>query len=91
MPAGFICEVAPSLTGTLLGDKVHPAVFDNTKIKRFVPGWSCRKSVREALGESVRWLRAHPGECAVDPELDGLIERVIERWRAHAVNEDWQR
>jgi len=83
VPAGFICEVAPSLTGTLLGDKVHPAVFDNAKIKRFVPGWNCRKSVREALGESVRWLRAHPGERAVDPELDGLIERVIGRWRAH--------
>ncbi|MCH7228510.1 NAD-dependent epimerase/dehydratase family protein [Haloferula sp. A504] len=81
VPSEFICEVAPSLTGTLLGDKAHPAVFDNAKIKRFVPGWECRKSVREALEESVSWLRRHPAERAVDPELGELIERVIERWR----------
>jgi len=88
VPSEFICEVAPSLTGTLLGDKVHPGVFDNSKIKRFVPGWNCRKSVREALDESVRWLRAHPGERTVDPELDELIERVLERWEAHAATEE---
>ena len=87
VPADFICEVAPSLTGTLLGDKVHPGVFDNAKIKRFVPGWSCRKSVREALDESVQWLRAHPAERAVDPELNAVIERVIEGWRGHAAKE----
>jgi nucleoside-diphosphate-sugar epimerase len=88
VPSDFICEVAPSLTGTLLGDKARPGVFDNSKIKRFVPGWSCRKSVREALDESVQWLRAHPEKRTVDPELDGLIERVIERWKTHSADEE---
>jgi len=87
VPSEFICEVAPSLTGTLLGDKAHPGVFDNSKIKRFVPGWSCRKSVRDALDESVEWLRAHPGERVVNPDLDELIERVIERWEAYSAKE----
>ena len=27
----------PAFEGTLLGDKAHSAVFDNAKIKRFVP------------------------------------------------------
>lgn len=87
VPSEFICEVAPSLTGTLLGDKAHPGVFDNSKIRRFVPGWSCRKSVREALDESVHWLRAHPEERRVDPKLDELIERVIGRWKVDSANE----
>ena len=38
VPTEFICQAAPQMSGTLKGDKAHPAVFDNSKIKRFVPG-----------------------------------------------------
>lgn len=85
IPTDFICDVAPSLTGPLQGDKTHPGVFDNGKIKRFVPGWRCRKCLRDALAESVVWLRAHPEARTVDPELDALIERVIAAWRRRRV------
>jgi hypothetical protein len=81
IPTDFICEKAPSLTGTLKGDKIHPGVFDNSKIKQHVPGWKCCKTVRAALHESVEWLRAHPEARKVDLELDRLMEDVIAAWR----------
>jgi hypothetical protein len=34
----FIAACIPSALGSLLGDKSHTAIFDNAKIKRFVPG-----------------------------------------------------
>ena len=39
VPSDFIVRVAPQLTGNLFGDKAWSTVFDNTKIKTFVPGF----------------------------------------------------
>jgi nucleoside-diphosphate-sugar epimerase len=77
VPTDFICQVAPRLTGTLKGDKAHPGVFDNSKIKRCVPGFECRKPFQVGVRESVQWLREHPERQNRDPQLDALIEQVI--------------
>ena len=82
VPTDFICQVAPHLTGTLKGDKAHPGVFDTSKIKRFVPEFACRKSFRTGVGESVAWLRAHPDQQNLNPQLDAEIEAVLVAWRA---------
>ena len=81
VPTDFICQVAPQLTGTLKGDKAHPGVFDNSKIKRFVPEFRCRTPFRLGVRESVRWLREHPDQQNLRPELDQLIEKVIAAWQ----------
>ena len=81
VPTDFICQVAPQLTGTLKGDKTHPAVFDNSKLKRFVPGFHCRTPFRVGVRESVRWLREHPDQQNLKPELDELIEKIIAAWQ----------
>ncbi len=81
VPTDFICQVAPQLTGTLKGDKAHAGVFDNSKIKRMVPEFRCRMPFRLGVRESVRWLREHPDEQKLKPELDELIEQVVNRWQ----------
>jgi nucleoside-diphosphate-sugar epimerase len=85
VPTDFICQMAPQLTGTLKGDKAHPAVFDNSKIKRFVPEFCCRTPFRLGVRESVRWLREHPDQQNLRPELDEMIEKVLEAWRSPKV------
>jgi len=80
VPTEFICEVAPQLSGTLKGDKAHPGVFDNSKIKRFVPEFRCRTPFRVGVRESVNWLREHPEQQNLKPELDEVIDRVIGAW-----------
>ncbi len=80
VPTDFICQVAPQMTGTLKGDKAHPGVFDNAKIKRFVPEFHCRTPFRVGVRESVRWLRDHPDQQNLKPELDEMIERVLSAW-----------
>jgi nucleoside-diphosphate-sugar epimerase len=80
IPTEFICQVAPQLTGTIKGDKAHPGIFDNAKLKRFVPGFACRKPLRTGVRESVSWLRAHPEQQNLKPELDELIQNVLAAW-----------
>jgi nucleoside-diphosphate-sugar epimerase len=80
VPTDFICEVVPRLVGTLKGDKAHPGVFDNSKMKRFVPEFVCRKSFRLGVRESVNWLRHHPEEQNLRPELDRETEDILARF-----------
>lgn len=80
VPTEFICQVAPQMTGTLKGDKAHPGVFDNSKIKRFVPGFRCEKPFRIGVRESVGWLRAHPERQNLSATVDQMIEKVVRRW-----------
>jgi len=82
VPTNFIGRVAPRLIGTLQGDKAHPGVFDNSKIKRFVPQFQCRKPFRVGVRESVAWLRAHPDEQNLNPQVDAECDAVIAAWRA---------
>ena len=80
VPTDFICQVAPQMTGTLKGDKAYPGVYDNSKIKRFVPEFRCRTPFRQGVRESVRWLREHADRQNLKPELDALIEDVLTAW-----------
>src|SRR6185369_3599400 len=77
-PTELICQNAPQMIGTLKGDKAHPGVFDNSKIKRFVPEFKCTKPFATGVRESVAWLRAHPEQQNLNPKLDQLIELVLE-------------
>ncbi len=80
VPTDLICQVVPQLTGTLKGDKAHPGMFDNSKIKRFVPEFWCRKPFRDGVRESVAWLRAHPEQQNLNPQTDAMIEAVLAEW-----------
>ena len=82
IPVEFICRHCPRLTGTVNGDKANPAVFDNSKIKRFVPEFQCRKPFRAGIRESAEWFRQHPDRKQVNPEAEAAFDQVITAWLA---------
>jgi nucleoside-diphosphate-sugar epimerase len=81
IPTDFVCKIAPDLTGNLKGDKAHPGVFDNSKIKRFVPEFQTRKPFRVGVRESVAWLRAHSDQQNLSPKVDQTFDNVIAAWQ----------
>jgi len=81
VPTEFICEIVPSMVGNLKGDKAHAGVFDNSKIKRFVPDFRCSKRFSAGVRESVDWLQAHPEQQNLSPQVDETIEKVIKAWQ----------
>ena len=81
IPTGFICEVAPRMTGPLKGDKSNPGIFDNSKIKRWVPEFKSATPFAVGIRESVAWLREHPDQQNLNPQVDALFDEVIAAWR----------
>ena len=58
IPSDLIARVAPQLAGSLLGDKTWSVVFDNSKIKSFVPGFEATISLREGIRRTLSWFAA---------------------------------
>jgi nucleoside-diphosphate-sugar epimerase len=78
----FIASFWPHAVGSLIGDKTNSAVFDNTKIKSFVPGFKCEVSWAEGLRRVLAWYDAHPQFKTVDAEFNGLCDRMIAAHRS---------
>lgn len=65
-------------TGSLLGDKANTVVFDNSKLKRLVPGFTATVRADQGIRSTIEYVLSHP-ECQVeDPEFDDWCDRVIE-------------
>ena len=67
--------------GSLLGDKAHSAVFDNTKIKRFVPGYAATIPFHVGARMTLAWFEAEPARRRVVPEIDERMDAAIAAWR----------
>ena len=77
--SAFLADVSDyDFTGSLIGDKSNSVVFDNSKLKRAVPGFECTIRPEEGIRRTIEHCLAHP-ECQVeDPEFDAWCDRVIE-------------
>lgn len=80
IPSDFIVKVAPPLTGTLLGDKSWSAVFDNTKIKTWVPGYQCVIPFREGVRRTLAGFDADPAKRRVDEAVNKQLDTILEAW-----------
>ena len=67
----------PSVRGTLLGDKSHSALFDNSKIKRFVPGFVATIPFSEGIKKTIDWFDADPGRKVVKAETNRFLDELI--------------
>ena len=75
--------------GTLLGDKAHSVVFDNTKLHRLVPGFTATIRFDQGVRETVDYVLSHPDCQTPDPDFDAWCDRVIaalERAKREAAN-----
>jgi nucleoside-diphosphate-sugar epimerase len=73
----FIAQVAPDEGDGLLGDKAHSVIFDNSKIKTFVPGFQCAIPLREGFRRALAWFEADPARQRVDPRINETLDRII--------------
>jgi nucleoside-diphosphate-sugar epimerase len=74
---------SPHLGPSLLGDRAHSAVFDNSKIKALVPGYTATIPFADGAREIVNWYDTHPELQVVDHKFMELSDRLI-RWSRSA-------
>jgi nucleoside-diphosphate-sugar epimerase len=82
----FIVACLPDMAGTLLGDKSHSAVFDTSKIKRFVPDFRTTVPFAEGIRRTVAWFDADAARQQVDAEMDAGWDRLIDAYERGLVN-----
>jgi nucleoside-diphosphate-sugar epimerase len=79
----YICDYADghnylSERGNLLGDKTHCAIFDNSKIKRFVPGYVATIPFSEGIKQTIEWFESDPSRMIIKEETNRFLDELIE-------------
>jgi hypothetical protein len=60
----------------LLGDKAYCGIFDNSKIKRFVPSFHASVPFSRGAEEMIAWYKANPASQKVDLKFNALCDRI---------------
>lgn len=63
--------------GSLLGDKANSVVFDNSKLKRLVPGFAATIRADQGIKNTVDYVLSHPECQREDPEFDDWCDKVV--------------
>lgn len=77
IPSDFIIACLPEKKGTLTGDKSVSVVFDNAKIKRFVPAYCATTTFAEGIRQSLAWFNADPSRKQIDREVNATLDKLI--------------
>ena len=65
--------------GGLIGDKANSVVFDNSKLKKAVPGFVATIRMEQGIRKTVEYMLSHPETQVEDPEFDAWCDKVIDR------------
>lgn len=78
VPSDLLARVSDyDLEGSLIGDKANTVIFDNSKIKRAVPGFTATVRADTGIRQTVENILAHPELQSDDAEFDEWCDRVI--------------
>ncbi|MHC6201589.1 NAD-dependent epimerase/dehydratase family protein [Breznakiellaceae bacterium SP9] len=74
----FLSLVGPyNFLGGLIGDKANSVLFDNSKLKRLVPGFQAKVRFDQGVRQTIAYVRSHPECQRNDPDFDAWCDRLI--------------
>ena len=85
VPSDAIAAADPGWGAGLLGDKAHSMLFDNTKLRRVVPGFAATIPFEQGAREIVDWYDADPTRQLVDDRLDAVMDQLVEAYRPRSI------
>lgn len=65
------------LGASLLGDKTHSVIFDNSKVKALVPDYVATIPFATGARQIIDWYDAHPERKTVDDETNAFFDKLI--------------
>jgi nucleoside-diphosphate-sugar epimerase len=78
IPSDYLAACDPDELGSLTGDKANSSVFDNAKIKRFVPDFCCTTPFAQGVRRTLAWFDADPTRKQIDEEANAAWDKLIE-------------
>lgn len=77
MTSDAIAAVDAEIGASLLGDRTHSVIFDNSKVKALVPDYLATIPFATGAREIVEWFDADASRRVVDAALDATIDKLI--------------
>lgn len=77
VPSEVIASYDPEWGAGLLGDKAHSMIFDNSKIKRFVPDYAATIPFSHGVKEILAWYDSDPVHRVVDEKMDATMDTIL--------------
>ena len=82
IPSDFISACLPDELGGLTGDKSSSVVFDNSKIKRFVPGYCATLPFAQGIKRTIDWFDADPARKQIDEAANAAWDKLIQAYES---------
>jgi nucleoside-diphosphate-sugar epimerase len=73
-----IAAAIPDLGPSLLGDRSHSVIFDNSKVKALVPDFVCTTPFATGVRGVMNWYDANRDQQIVDHDLDAAFNRLVD-------------
>ena len=77
VPSDLIARFDPEWGASLLGDKAHSMIFDNSKICKLVPQFHPTIPFRQGAVEIIAWYDEEVSRRVVDPYFDEVQDQLI--------------
>jgi nucleoside-diphosphate-sugar epimerase len=77
-----IAKIDAAMGSSLLGDKAHSVIFDNSKIRALVPEFNPKIPFSEGVKEIVSFYIENPAFQIVDKSIDARINKIINKYGA---------
>jgi nucleoside-diphosphate-sugar epimerase len=81
VPSDLIAQYDRSWGDSLLGDKTHSVIFDNSKLKRVVPDFVARIPFVRGAEEIIAWYDANPTRRVIDQATNHTMDRIAADWQ----------
>ncbi len=80
VPSDLIAAYDKAWGESLLGDKTHSFILDNSKVKRLVPDFICTTPFSRGAEEIIAWHMADPARQQVDETFNALCDRILQAY-----------
>jgi nucleoside-diphosphate-sugar epimerase len=77
VPSDIIARYDKRIGDSLLGDKTHSMIFDNAKIKAFVPDFNARIPFSKGVKEIVEWYKENTMNQEPNEHINDLMDQII--------------
>ncbi|HMD90757.1 MAG TPA: SDR family oxidoreductase [Anaerolineaceae bacterium] len=81
IPSDFIARVNPGIGAGLLGDKVSSVIFDNTKIKTFVPEYKAVIPFHQGIRRTLAWYDEDERRKVVDTKVNEEMDAILAAYK----------
>ncbi|MDF2538755.1 MAG: nucleoside-diphosphate-sugar epimerase [Herbinix sp.] len=80
IPTDTLIKTNGDFLGALLGDKSNTVIFDNSKVKRLVPGFTATVRFDQGIRKTIQTILEHPELQRPDPEFDAWTDQMVESY-----------